>query len=126
MGKLSGGEVAMGGGDDKALKPLASLDGNPVFDEAWQAEALAIADTLVQRDMFSASDWSSALGLALKQAESRTDKDTQETYYRCVLIALETLVAGNSDIDREAMVGKRKDWEQAYLSTPHGQPVRLK
>ncbi|MCZ6667627.1 MAG: nitrile hydratase accessory protein [Gammaproteobacteria bacterium] len=113
-------------GDDTALKPLASLDGNPVFDEAWQAEALAIADTLVQRSMFSASDWSSALGLALKQAESRADKDTQETYYRCVLIALETLVAGNSDIDQEAMVGKRKDWELAYLSTPHGQPVRLK
>jgi len=109
-----------------ALKPLASLDGNPVFDEPWQAEALAIADTLVQSGMFSASAWSSALGLALKQADSRGDKDTQETYYLCVLIALETLVAGHSDIAAEAMTGKRKDWEQAYLATPHGQPVRLK
>ncbi len=109
-----------------ALKPLASLDGNPVFDEPWQAEALAIADTLVQSGMFSASAWSSTLGLALKQADSRGDKDTQETYYQCVLIALETLVAGHSDIDAEAMTGKRKDWEQAYLATPHGQPVRLK
>jgi nitrile hydratase accessory protein len=112
--------------DVSALKPLASLDGNPVFDEPWQAEALAIADTLVQSGMFSASAWSSALGLALKQADSRGDKDTQETYYQCVLIALETLVAGHSDIDAEAMIGKRKDWEQAYLATPHGQPVRLK
>ena len=112
--------------DASSLKPLASLDGNPVFDEPWQAEALAIADTLVQSGMFSASAWSSALGLALKQADSRGDEDTQETYYQCVLIALETLVAGHSDIDAEAMTGKRKDWEQAYLATPHGQPVRLK
>ena len=25
----------------------------------------------------------------------------------------------------KAMAGKRNDWEQAYLSTPHGQPVEL-
>jgi nitrile hydratase accessory protein len=112
--------------DLNALKPLASVDGNPAFDESWQAEALAIADSLVQSGLFSASDWSNALGLALKQAESRGDKDTQETYYRCVLTALETLVANHSDIDQAAMVAKREDWESAYLSTPHGQPVRLK
>jgi len=112
--------------DLSALKPLASVDGNPAFDESWQAEALAIADSLVQSGLFSASDWSNALGLALKQAESRGDKDTQETYYRCALIALETLVANHSDIDQAAMTAKRKDWETAYLSTPHGQPVRLK
>ena len=112
--------------DLSALKPLASVDGNPAFDESWQAEALAIADTLVQSGLFSASAWSNALGLALKQAESMGDKDTQETYYRCVLVALETLVANHSDIDQEAMAARREDWEAAYLSTPHGQPVRLK
>ena len=52
--------------------------------------------------------------------------DDQETYYRCALHALETLVAEHSDIDQRAMQGKREDWEQAYLSTPHGQPVNLK
>jgi len=112
--------------DLSRLKPLASVDGNPAFDEAWQAEALAIADSLVQSGLFSASAWSDALGLALKESESRGDQDTQETYYQCVLIALETLVEKHSEIDQQAMIGKRKDWETAYLSTPHGQPVRLK
>jgi len=41
------------------------------------------------------------------------------------LQALETLVAANSEIDQKAMQGKRDDWEQGYLSTPHGQPVEL-
>ena len=112
--------------DSAALKPLASVDGDPVFDEAWQAQALAIADTLVQNGMFSAAEWSAALGEALQAAASGDAVDDQETYYRCVLSALETLVAGHSDIGREAMTGKREDWEQAYRSTPHGQPVNLK
>ena len=108
------------------LKPLASVDGQPAFDEPWQAEVLALADTLVQNGMFSANAWSDALGEALKQAQSSSASDNQETYYQCVLKALEGLVASHSDIDRQAMAGKREDWEQAYRSTPHGQPVNLK
>ena len=112
--------------DLKSLKPLAGVDGEPAFSEAWQAEALAIADTLVQNGLFSAGTWSAALGEALRQAEANGDSDDQETYYRCVLSALEGLVARHSAIDQQAMAGKRKDWEAAYLSTPHGQPVKLK
>jgi nitrile hydratase accessory protein len=112
--------------DLQSLKPLASVDGEPVFAEAWQAQALAIADTLVQNGMFSAGAWSAALGEALRLAETSGAADDQETYYRCVLSALEGLVARNSVIDQPAMAGKRQDWEAAYLSTPHGQPVKLK
>ena len=110
----------------KSLKPLASVDGEPAFAEAWQAQALAIADTLVQNGMFSAGAWSDALGEALRQAETSGAADDQETYYRCVLKALEGLVARFSVIDQQAMAGKCKDWEEAYLATPHGQPVKLK
>jgi len=110
---------------DAALKPLAAADGEPAFAEAWQAQVLAIADTLVQKGLFSAGDWSNALGAALREAESRAEPDTQETYYRAALSALETLVAEHSEIDRRAMQGTREDWERAYRSTPHGQPVVL-
>ena len=112
--------------DVKALRPLASTDGDPVFDEPWQAQALAMADSLVQNEMFGADAWADALGQALKIAAAGGDVDTQDTYYACVLLALEKLVASHSVIDQKAMIGKRKDWEEAYLSTPHGQPVRLK
>ena len=111
---------------NETLKPLAGVDGEPVFSDAWQAQALAIADTLVQAGLFSASAWSEALGAALREAEADGENDDQETYYRCVLTALESLVAGHSEIDRESMASMRADWEQAYLDTPHGQPVELK
>ena len=88
-------------------------------------EALAIADTLVRNGMFSASAWSEALGEALREAEAGGAADDQSTYYQCVLSALEKLVASHSEIDRPAMAAKLEDWERAYLSTPHGQPVKL-
>jgi nitrile hydratase accessory protein len=108
------------------LKPLAGVDGEPVFDEAWQAQALALADTLVQNGLFGARDWSEALGRALREAEEKGEQDDQETYYRCVVAALEGLVAEHSEIGRQTMSDRRDDWEEAYLSTPHGQPVLLK
>ena len=108
-----------------ALKPLADRDGEPVFDEAWQAEALAMADTLVHAGLFSASAWSEALGKTLRQAEADGAADDQQTYYLSVLNTLETLIAEHSAIDRQTMQGKREDWEKAYLATPHGQPVKL-
>ena len=110
---------------ETVLKPLASADGQPVFEEAWQAEALAIADTLVQQGLFGAVEWSDALGAALADADRRGETDTQETYYRCVVDALETLLAKHGGIEREAMRKTRADWEAAYLRTPHGQPVIL-
>ena len=111
--------------NDEALKPLASVDGAPVFEEAWQAQALAMADTLVQNGLFSAREWSAKLGEELSNAQADGASDDQATYYRCVLSALERLVAEHSEIDLPAMAGKRAAWEQAYLSTPHGQPVHL-
>ncbi|MCG8424709.1 MAG: nitrile hydratase accessory protein [Proteobacteria bacterium] len=110
---------------DDALKPLADVDGAAVFDEPWQAEALALADTLVQNGAFTASQWSQKLGQRLEAAQRREADDNQQTYYQCVLEALEALIDEHAGIDRAAMAGRRADWEAAYRRTPHGQPVRL-
>ncbi len=112
-------------GDDADLQPLAARDGEPAFAEAWQAEALALADSLVQNGLFAAAEWSDALGLALREAEARGEPDDQETYYRAVLVALERLIDAHSDIDFAAMRQMRENWEDAYRATPHGQPVEL-
>ena len=103
--------------------PLKPRDA--VFEEPWHAQVLAIADSMVQAGTFSASDWASALGTALKAAEARGDADTAETYYLCATEALETLVASATDIAPSALVERKQAWERAYLATPHGKPVNL-
>lgn len=112
--------------DDEAVTPFQRMDGEPVFDEPWQASVLAMADTLIARGVITARDWSAALGAALKDAEASGEADNSDAYYRSALKALERVVEAHGGIPASAVGEKRDAWEAAYLSTPHGQPVTLK
>ncbi len=107
------------------LGPLARRDGEPVFDEPWQAQALAAAYALAENGLFTRQAWSETLGAELRRAEDAGAPDTAETYYRAVVTALERLVAESGAASTEALAERREAWRQAYLDTPHGQPVEL-
>lgn len=104
---------------DDALAPP-----QPVFDEPWQAQALALADRLVQAGHFTATAWAETLGQELRSAEREQAPDNLDTYYSAVLIALETLTE-SAGISKETRIQRRTEWEAAYLRTPHGKPVTL-
>jgi len=97
----------------------------PAFDEPWQAQALALADSLVRAGRFTANDWAETLGAALRAAEAAGAPDTQETYYSAVLAALERLTETRAGISADDRAQRRAAWEAAYRRTPHGQPVKL-
>ena len=101
------------------LKPLQSKDGDPIFEAAWQAEALGMADILIAQGVFSAQDWAENLG-----TECRNAPDSTEGYYTAVLSTLEHLLAQNG-ISLTELSQTKEAWSKAYISTPHGQPVRL-
>lgn len=107
----------------KPEDPLKPRDS--VFDEAWHAQTLALADTLVRAGHFSAHDWAGALGAALATAGQNGAPDTQETYYHAALSALETLTARHTELADKDLKKRKSAWEKAYLNTPHGKPVRL-
>lgn len=96
----------------------------PAFNEAWHAQVLALADTMVKAGYFSASDWAETLGASLQAAEANGAPDTEETYYTCALSALETL-SQRAGIAVADLVQRKADWEEAYRRTPHGNPVLL-
>jgi nitrile hydratase accessory protein len=97
----------------------------PVFDEPWQAQALALADSMVQAGHFTAQEWAEALGGALKAAAAKGKPDTLETYYTSVVTALEQLSETHAGISAEERRHRRHAWEHAYERTPHGKPVVL-
>ena len=107
------------------VAPLARRDGEPTFDEPWQAQALALAVALCERGVFSAAAWSEALGAELRRAEAQGAPDDHNTYYAAVLAALEQLLAAAGGITPETLAARTEGWRRAYLSTPHGQPVAL-
>ncbi len=106
----------------KPEDPLAPP--RPAFNEAWHAQVLALADTFVEAGHFTANDWAETLGAALAEAEAHGAADTEETYYKCALNALETL-SQQAGIAAADLTERKADWEAAYLRTPHGKPVIL-
>jgi len=105
--------------------PLAKSGQAPVFDEAWHAQVLAVADTLAQSGLFTPAEWSDALGEELRAARRRGAPDDQETYYGAALRALERLIAAAGAVPTAILAERVEAWRRAYLNTPHGRPVEL-
>ena len=93
--------------------------------EPWQAEVLALSIALQETGHVTPAEWSKTLGDEIEKARAAGDPADGTTYYSHVLAALERLVAENELVTPIALKQRRKDWEDAYRRTPHGQPVIL-
>ena len=98
----------------------------PAFREPWEAQAFALAVTLRERGVFSATEWAATLGDEIKRAQAAGDLDTGETYYHHWLAALERLVAAKGVADPQLLERTRNAWRHACERTPHGAPIELK
>ena len=112
--------------EPREIGPLRHDDGSALFEEPWQAQALALADTLTKAGVFTPSAWSDALGAALRRAEAAGRPDTPATYYAAVVAALEELLETSGTLTHETVAERQEAWRRAYLETPHGQPVELR
>ncbi len=106
-------------------RPLTPDRDGPVFAEPWQAQAFALAVQLHDAGYFGWDEWADTLGREIKAAQARGDPDDGTTYYRHWLAALERLATEKGLVDQAALRSRKDDWTEAYLNTPHGQPVRL-
>jgi len=107
------------------LPDLPKDEKGPVFNEPWQAQAFAIAVSLCDEGYFTWSEWVDVFSEQVKLAQKSGDPDLGDTYYSHWLNALETIVAEKKIIDFPDMHQRKEAWKQAYLLTPHGQPIEL-
>jgi len=110
---------------EASLLPRERVGNAPTFTLPWHAEALGIANVLMQSGMYSANEWAAALGAEIRRLGEAREPDTDETYYRAVLAVLERLVAEKSPSTGGSLPERVEAWRRAYLNTPHGQPVLL-
>lgn len=111
---------------DVALQPIRRAEGEPLFAEPWEAQALALAVALQQAGCFTAVEWAEALGAAIRRAQAAGDPDDGSTYYHHVLSALEHLVQEKQIAGADLLAARKAAWIEAYEHTPHGQPVELR
>ena len=110
---------------EAALLPREPKPGATVFAVPWHAEALGIANALIQSGMYSQVEWANALAAEIRLLAVAGEPDTEDTYYQAVLAALEGLVGEKSPETGGSLVARVEAWRRAYLNTPHGQPVTL-
>ena len=111
---------------DMTQRPMHGSDTGPEFDEAWQAQVLGMADRLVEAGVISRKQWAECLGEELRRAAEAGAPDDKDTYYNCVLTALEKLLDGSGNVNRDELDARVEEWRQSYLATPHGEPVELR
>ncbi len=94
-------------------------DAEPVFEDAWQAQAFAMATLLQQKGYVTPAEWTEALSHAIARGDG-------ETYYHSWLAALEQVLTEKGLLTQTELAQRKHEWEEAAAATPHGQPIELK
>lgn len=97
----------------------------PVFAEPWHAQLFALTVHLHERGLFTWPDWAERFGASLARHGLSKELDGGDDYFNAWLEALEGVLGELSVADPGAVEAMRAAWEHAYLSTPHGAPVKL-
>ncbi len=95
------------------------------FDDPWQAQVFALTVALSDAGHFPWTDWAQAFGATLKRHGANRALDGGADYFNAWLETLESLLEQRGLAGQAEARTIRAAWEQAYLSTPHGQPVKL-
>ncbi len=95
------------------------------FAEPWQAELFALTVALSEAGHFTWPTWAEAFGATLKRHGAERELDGGADYYAAWLETLESLLDRSGIATAGQAAAMRDRWEAAYLSTPHGQPVRV-
>ena len=107
------------------LPESIKIDNEPVFSEPWQAQAFAMAVSLLQNKVFTWNEWAQTLGTEIAQAARRGIPEDGSAYYELWLAALEQLAQAKQLASAAELVQVSEAWRQAYANTPHGEPVVL-
>lgn len=97
----------------------------PVFEHPWHAQVFALTVHLNETGLFAWPDWAERFGATLARHGVDRELNGGEDYFAAWLETLENLLVEQGAAEPARVEILREAWEQAYLSTPHGSPVRL-
>ena len=104
---------------------ITALGQTPVFEQPWHAQLFALTVQLHSDGCFEWSDWVQLLGATLKQHGVSKQLNGGDDYFNAWLAAFENLLVDLKISTPKQIEDMRAAWAQAYLNTPHGQPVQL-
>ena len=105
----------------------SKADDQIIFQSPWHSQLFVITVQLSESGNFTWKEFVDVFGKSLNRARIKNENlDGNDDYFNCWLEALEEIIIlkemGNSKI----LSVLKNDWVNAYLSTPHGDPVKIK
>lgn len=97
----------------------------PVFEAPWHAQLFALTVHLHDAGHFTWPDWAAAFSTTLKRHGAGKDLNGGDDYFAAWLETLESVLRELGIAEASQIDALRTAWEDAYLRTPHGQPVKL-
>ncbi len=94
------------------------------FDAPWHGQVFALAVALNEAGYFAWTEWTEVFSAALQAARKSAPLDGSDDYYVCWISALETLLIRKNIAQPDVLADMKSAWTDAFLSTPHGKPVR--
>lgn len=98
----------------------------PAFLDPWHAQVFALTVHLNEAGRFSWADWVARFSATLRRNGLSRDLDGGADYFNAWLETLEAILAEEGTASPQEVALTRRDWEEAYLSTAHGEPVQLR
>jgi len=97
----------------------------PVFEDPWHAQVFALTVHLNETGQLPWTDWAEQFGATLKRHGLSKELNGGSDYFAAWLETLESILDEQGVAAPDETSDMRAAWERAYLSTPHGDPVRL-
>ncbi|MEP3845264.1 MAG: nitrile hydratase accessory protein [Paracoccaceae bacterium] len=97
----------------------------PAFQAPWHAQLFALTVHLHEAGHFTWPEWAAAFSATLKRHGTDKDLNGGDDYFAAWLETLESKLRDLGLADNAQIETMRAAWETAYLTTPHGDPVKL-
>ena len=97
----------------------------PAFQEPWHAQIFALTVHLNEAGYFQWRDWAQRFGATLARNGLSKDLNGGDDYFAAWLETLEEYLDALGLAAPEQVAALRAAWEEAYLRTPHGAPVKV-
>ncbi|MGB3246339.1 MAG: nitrile hydratase accessory protein [Sulfitobacter sp.] len=97
----------------------------PVFQSPWHAQVFALTVHLNEQGQFDWPAWAARFGATLARHGLAKELNGGDDYFIAWLETLETYLSELDLAAPDQLEALRLQWEDAYLRTPHGEPVQL-
>lgn len=95
------------------------------FSEPWHAQIFALTHALAAAGKFTWPEWAALFSAGLQRAQDADGPMDGSDYYDVWLATLEAFLIESNYADQASLKNLHEAWTEAYLTTPHGEPVEL-